>query len=160
MAEDSINITVTGMEKIEEVFAQLATKIATLKQPLGAIGSYLTNIIEESFDAETSPSGEAWHPLAESTKKYKARHGGSKILQSGNRTLRESIGYEVMGEEGVIVGVNAYSSKGYPYPIAHQFGTEDGKIKARPFMPITQDGELYDNVNEEVLDILLGYLAE
>jgi phage gpG-like protein len=97
--------------------------------------------------------------LAESTKKYKARHGGSKILQSRDRNLRESTGYHA-DNDSVIVGVNAYSSKGYPYPIVHQFGSEDGKIVARPFMPITHDGELYDNVKVEVLDILLEYLGE
>jgi phage gpG-like protein len=103
--------------------------------------------------------------LAESTKKYKARHGETKILQSRDRNLRESTGYHA-DNDSVIVGVNAYSSKGYPYPIVHQFGTDkagrnnDVHIEARSFMPITHDGELYDNVKSEVLDILLEYLGE
>lgn len=156
---EMINIQVTGADQVDHAIAQLLHKMQNLQKPFGAVGAYLTNIMEESFDSETSPDGHAWHPLADSTKAYKAKHGGSKILQSSGRNLRESTGYNA-DDMSVIVGVNAYSKDRYPYPIVHQFGTEDGEIKARPFMPITRDGELYDNVNVEVLDILLGYLGE
>ncbi len=156
---EMINIQVTGADQVDHAIAQLLHKMQNLQKPFGAVGAYLMNIMEESFDSETSPDGHAWHPLADSTKAYKAKHGGSKILQSSGRNLRESTGYNA-DDTSMIVGVNAYSKDRYPYPIVHQFGTEDGKIEARPFMPITRDGELYDNVNVEVLDILLGYLGE
>lgn len=156
---EMINIQVTGADQVDHAIAQLLHKMQNLQKPFGAVGAYLTNIMEESFDSETSPDGHAWHPLADSTKAYKEKHGGSKILQSSGRNLRESTGYNA-DDTSVVVGVNAYSKDRYPYPIVHQFGTEDGKIEARPFMPITSDGELYDNVNVEVLDILLGYLGE
>lgn len=156
---EMITIQVTGADKIQQAIEELLHKAQNLDRPMHAIGAYLTNIMEGSFDSETSPDGEAWHPLAESTKAYKAKHGGNKILQSGGRNLRESTGYS-SDDKSVVVGVNAYSKDQYPYPIVHQFGSKDGKIAARPFMPITQDGELYDNVKGEVLDILLGYLAE
>lgn len=156
---DMISIQVTGADQVDHAIAQLLHKMQNLQKPFGAVGTYLTNIMEESFDSETSPDGHAWHPLADSTKAYKAKHGGSKILQSSGRNLRESTGYSA-DDTSVVVGVNAYSKDRYPYPIVHQFGTEDGKIEARPFMPITSDGELYDNTKIEVLDILLGYLGE
>lgn len=156
---EMINIQVTGADQVDHAIAQLLDKMQNLQKPFSAVGSYLTNIMEESFDSETSPDGHAWHPLADSTKAYKEKHGGSKILQSSGRNLRESTGYSA-DSNSVIVGVNAYSKDRYPYPIVHQFGTEDGKIEARPFMPITNDGELYDNAKIEVLDILLGYLGE
>lgn len=156
---EMINIKVTGADQVDHAIAQLLHKMQNLQKPFGAVGTYLTNIMEESFDSETSPDGHAWHPLADSTKAYKAKHGGSKILQSSGRNLRESTGYSA-DDTSVVVGVNAYSKDRYPYPIVHQFGTEDGKIEARPFMPITSDGELYDNAKIEVLDILLGYLGE
>lgn len=156
---EMINIQVTGANQIEQALSELMGKMRSLRQPMNAIGNYMTNIMEESFDNEASPDGHVWHPLADSTKAYKAKHGGSKILQSSGRNLRESTGY-IADSDSVIIGVNAYSKDRYPYPIVHQFGTDDGKIEARPFMPITRDGELYDNVNVEVLDILLGYLAE
>lgn len=156
---EMINIQVTGADQVDHAIADLLHKMQNLQKPFSAVGSYLTNIIEESFDSETSPDGHAWHPLADSTKAYKEKYGGSKILQSKDRNTRESIGYSA-DSDSVIVGVNAYSKDRYPYPIVHQFGTEDGKIEARPFMPITHDGELYDNAKIEVLDILLGYLGE
>lgn len=156
---EMISIQVTGADQVDNAIAQLLHKMQNLQKPFSAVGSYLTNIMEESFDSETSPDGHAWHPLADSTKAYKEKYGGSKILQSKDRNTRESTGYSA-DDTSVIVGVNAYSKDRYPYPIVHQFGTEDGKIEARPFMPITSDGELYDNAKIEVLDILLGYLGE
>lgn len=156
---EMINIQVTGADQVDHAIADLLHKMQNLQKPFSAVGSYLTNIMEESFDSETSPDGHAWHPLADSTKAYKEKYGGSKILQSKDRNTRESTGYSA-DDTSVIVGVNTYSKDRYPYPIVHQFGSEDGKIEARPFMPITSDGELYDNAKIEVLDILLGYLGE
>lgn len=150
---------------VNEMLAKLQNKIGDLRKPMEQIGQFLQNITEESFDNERSADGEVWHPLAESTKAYKAKYGGHKILQSKDRNLRESITHEA-DSDSVIVGVNAYSKDRYPYPIVHQFGTDkagrnkDVHIEARPFMPITQNGELYDNAKIEVLDILLGYLGE
>lgn len=146
-------------DNVLSAIERLYQKAHHLRQPMDDIGNFLTNIMEDSFDSETAPDGQAWHPLADSTKKFKAKHGGYKILQSADRNTRESTGY-LADDMSVIVGVNAYSKDEYPYPIVHQFGTEDGKIEARPFMPITSEGELYDNVDVEVMDIILGYLSE
>lgn len=162
---EMISIQVTGADQVDHAIADLLHKMQNLQKPFSAVGAYLTNIMEESFDSETSPDGHAWHPLADSTKAYKEKYGGNKMLQSKDRNTRESTGYSA-DDTSVIVGVNAYSKDRYPYPIVHQFGTDsagrnkDVKIEARPFMPITPDGELYDNVKVEVLDILLGYLGE
>lgn len=179
---EMIHIQVTGADEIDQALSELMGKMRSLRQPMGAIGNYLTNIMEESFDSETSPDGHAWHPLkirtihdsydgnkrytkkGVQTKHFQKFSTNRKILQESG-TTRKSTGYSA-DSDSVIVGVNAYSSKGVPYPIVHQFGTDkagrnkDVHIEARPFMPITQDGELYDNVKVEVLDILLGYLGE
>ena len=144
---------------------QLHRKIGDMSQPMERIGIYLTNITEESFDNERSPEGDAWHPLAESTRAFKAKYGGHKILQSKDRNTRESITHDAT-DASVMVGVNAYSAKGYEYPIVHQFGTDKAgksksvRIEARPFFPITQDGELIDGAKEEVLEIIMEFLGE
>ncbi len=163
---EMISIEVTNKDVLDTI-ERLYKKAANLHKPMEDIGEFLHNITSQSFNNEESPSGEAWHPLSESTKRYKEKHGGSKILQSADRNTYESIAHEAT-DTSVIVGVNAYSDGKHPYmyPIVHQFGTDkagrnkDVHIEARPFMPITHDGELYDNVKIEVLDILLGYLSE
>lgn len=179
---EMITIQVTGADQAAQLFERLLQKAHNLHKPMSSIGSFLTKIMEESFDTETSPDGHVWHPLkirtihdsydgnkrytkkGVQTKHFQKFSTNRKILQD-SRTLRESTGYSA-DSDSVIVGVNAYSKDQYPYPIVHQFGTDkagrnkDVHIEARPFMPITQGGELYDNINEEVLDILLGYLGE
>lgn len=44
--------------------------------------------------------------------------------------------------------------------MVHQFGTEDGSVPARRFMPIDSDGKLDEGVKEEILDLLEEFLAD
>ncbi len=149
-----ITIEVVGAPRLEEAIRRLQSKFKSLKSPMSEIGTSLTNLVEDSFDNERSPSGEAWHPLKESTKRYKAKHGGSKILQSKDSNMYESIN-SIADDQSVVVGVNAFSKDGYPYPLVHQFGKN-----ARPFFPITKEGNLTSGVEEEIYSILEDYLKE
>ncbi|MDA3946160.1 MAG: hypothetical protein PF439_05730 [Helicobacteraceae bacterium] len=54
-------------------------------------------------------------------------------------TLRESIGHDA-DSKGVSVGVNAYCPDCYPYQIVQNFGSKDGKLPARRFIPTDSDG--------------------
>lgn len=163
--DQMIKIEIQNKDVLDAI-DRLYKRVSDLSEPMEQIGEFLHNITSQSFDNEQSPDGEAWHPLADSTKAYKAKYGGYKILQSAYQNTYHSIAHEAT-DKSVIIGVNAYSGGKHPYmyPLIHQFGGMAGrgknvKIEARPFMPITRDGELYDNVNVEVLDILLGYLGE
>ncbi|MBN1839761.1 MAG: phage virion morphogenesis protein [Campylobacterales bacterium] len=149
-----ITIEVIGAPRLEEALRRLQSKLTSLKSPMGEIGELLTNIAELSFDNEQSPDGTPWHPLKESTKRYKAKHGGSKILQSKDSNMYESINSGA-DDHSVLVGVNAFSKEGYPYPLVHQFGKN-----ARPFFPITKEGNLTSGVEEEIYSILEDYLKE
>lgn len=154
-----IEIKIIGVPRIEEAMRRLQSKLTSLKSPMSEIGTFLTNTMEESFDNEQSPDGTPWHPLKESTKRYKAKHGGSKILQSKDSNMYESINSQA-DEHSVIAGVNAFSKDGYPYPLVHHFGSKNGNIVARSFFPITKEGNLTHGIEEEIYSIFEDYLKE
>ena len=55
------------------------------------------------------------------------------------------------------IGLNAIAN-GYLYSIVHQFGTLDGQIESRAFIPIKNDGSLYDEVEDALIEIVEEYL--
>lgn len=154
----NVTIDLTGTEELDKLFAKIIKRVKNMQPVMSEAGNYLQNIIEESFDAERSPDGEAWTPLASSTLIEKNKKGSKKILYDEG-TLFESIAHEATSRD-LTVGVNAYSDEGYPYPVVHQFGSKDGKTPARQFMPVNSEGELYSEVKEELVDLLKDFLAE
>ena len=160
-----VNIDLQGIDQIEKGLDKLVTKAQNLTPVFHDLGNTLTQGIEDSFDNERSYDGTSWEALKPSTLRYKAKHGGSKILQSKDSNLYESITYDA-SSRSLTVGVNAYSDDGYPYPLVHQFGTDSAgrnkntEIVARPFMPIKENGELYGKVNVELLELLEDYLSD
>lgn len=154
----NVTIELTGTAEIDKLFAKIIKRAKNMQPVMSEVGNYLQNTIEESFDGEHAPDGEAWTPLASSTLIQKNKKGSKRMLYDDG-TLFESIGYEATSHD-LTIGVNAYSDSRYPYPIVHQFGSVDGKIPARAFMPINGDGELYGNVKEELIDLLKDFLAE
>lgn len=62
-----MSIKVTGFEKIEKKFENLAKLEINVKPALRTIGEMVRNSIEDSFEKETSPFGERWKPLSSST---------------------------------------------------------------------------------------------
>jgi phage gpG-like protein len=154
----NVEIKIQGIEKIDEMLEKIVKKAGDLEPVLHAIGGGMVGNIHYSFDNEQSPDGEAWDPLADSTLLDKSKHGKRSVMLQRDMDLYNSIGFFADGDS-LAVGVNAYSKGDYPYPVVHQFGSKDGKIPARRFMPIDSDGELDDGVKEEILDLLEDFLA-
>lgn len=157
----NVTIKLTGTEELDRALEKLSQRANNMQPVMSEMGNYLQNSMEESFESGRAPYGEVWSPLADSTLIQKNKDGSmqsmGKLLYAEG-TLFESIAFEASSRE-LVIGVNAYSDKGYPYPVVHQFGSEDGKIPARPFMPIDGDGKIYDDVKEELIDLLKDYIA-
>ena len=57
--------------------------------------------------------------------------------------------YQGVQAQGNVFGANA------PYAAAHQFGYDARNLPARPYLPVTEDGEeLTKEANEEVLEVI------
>lgn len=84
--------------------------------------------------------------------KAAAASGRAMLYDTGN--MKQSI----LATGGRVV-VSARSKKGYPYPLAHQFGSADGKHPPpRPFIPVGKDGKMTQRAERELLAGLTGEL--
>lgn len=140
----------SNLKQIEQQLAALKQRGTHLYPVFKEIANALLNETENAFEKQASPmDGSAWQPLAESTLKQKK--GKGKILYDQG-TLQGSL-TTMATPTAAIIGLNA-QSKGYAYPAVHQFGSNDGTIPARPFLPFTAQGDLSNNMHAEIMTVL------
>lgn len=147
-----VNIEVSNLPGVQAKLEEAGKKISNTKPLMLELGNHLENISRDSFDNHKDPYGNSWNPLAASTKKYKKT---SKMLYDEGDLQNNFINTST--KDTVAVGTNA-NYQGFLYPIVQQFGTEDGKVPARAFMPIKEDMSLYDNVEDELQDIVIEFI--
>ncbi len=116
--------------------------------------NHLYNIAVDSFEHEKDPYGNNWTPLKQSTKKYKTT---AKMLYDEG-TMQNNL-INISSSSQAIVGIDA-TYMDFSYPAMHQFGSKDGKLEARSFMPIKEDMSLYDNVEDELGDIVVEFIED
>lgn len=92
------------------------------------LGDTLTNLHQDRFDAEVSPTGEAWASLSPKTTKRKKF--GKILYRSG--ALRNTLRYNASDRE-VRFGTDR------KYGIYHQFGT--WQMPARPWLGVSKSDE-------------------
>jgi len=143
-------------DKLTKELNTLQHKITNLKPLLNQIGYHLLEVVENSFANEADTNHKAWQELNPTYLNYKRKKGYTKKLQNRG-TLAESIDFTTT-TDALILGTNIQ------YAPIHQFGGFAGKnksayIPARPFLPITQDGQMYQNVINDILYMLRDYLA-
>ena len=117
---------------------------------LDTIGNALENEIHNSFETHSTPDGKPWSPI-KSTSVRKYNQDRSKILEDQG-TLSGSIYHQVEGDT-VTIGVNAVAN-GFEYGLSHQWGSESRNIEQREFMPIHEDGTLYSDTEQMIVDVL------
>lgn len=158
MARNEVHIQIDTSE-LDGLLRKLSDRIGS-DAMFQEVGNLVLNTTERAFELERSPDGTAWMPLKTSTVLEKTRRYGSakkRLWAEGDMQGSLTMGAD---QSGAVVGLNAYTADGYPYPIVHQFGTNRAgrngsvSIPARPFLPITSSGDLMPNVKEEIADVL------
>ncbi len=139
-------------ERVKAAFATLIKRGKNMEPLTEEIANHLYNLTDESFEVESSYTGTPWARLAASTVKQK---GNSKMLYREG-TLQRSL-WQENTHDSAYVGVNA-TAKGYAYPAVHQYGSKDGKIPARPYLPFDEHGQVYDTVIDDILSMVGDYL--
>ena len=141
----------TAQTNIAEVLAELR-RIRAKGEDLAPLFDELANALftqaDEALEKEQAPSGAAWKPLAERTI---ARKGHDRRLHDSG-ALRQTLDF-FSDQNAATVGTSAVSNNGYPYPAVMQFGTEDGRVPARPFLPFDPEGDLMDTARDSLLTL-------
>ena len=141
----------TGQHNIDAVLGQLQ-RLGAKGEDLGPLFAALANelytLAEFALENEQDPDGGAPATRARKLK----RHGFiRKLHESGE--LRERLDTE-SDRQSATVGTNIVSKTGYPYPAVQQFGTQDGQIPARPFLPFDpESGDLMDGASQSLLEL-------
>lgn len=141
--------------------AEIRLRIDDLSPAMRAIGEILTESTKQRFSDSTAPDGSRWKPNAPATVLGTlARISGAYSKKTGRLTkkgaavasnkkplvatgiLQDTISYNLInGGDGVEVGTNRFAGEWDGGAAVHQFGSQDGKIPARPFIGISTDDE-------------------
>lgn len=124
--------------------------------PATAAGAEATRTaIMERFDTETDFRGQPW---AEHSPGWAARRKPAKKLVQDS-ILRGDVHAEG-APDGILFGVSGASED---YAPVQQFGSEDGKTPARPYLPVDENGDFIDEPGTpggELMDELEATLAD
>ena len=146
-----VAIEVKGIEEVNARLKYLKELGEDTAPLMAELANHLYNVVDTSFEKEQTPDGISWNPI----KPRKGdKHPEKKLYDEG--IMQGSLTQQSSSNEAM-VGLNA-TANGYPYPIVHQFGTKDGTIEARAFMPIHEDGTLYDEIAQELEEIVKDYI--
>lgn len=134
--------------------AQLRSVFANFERPtaplMKAIASYLEGEARLAIKKETSPDGKKFASLNSKYEERKAkdkRTRRSGILQQSGQ-LFDSIAAQSTEDTAIIKTNRPVGS--YDLGSIHQFGAPRRNIPARPFFPITDDGDLLPDALEEI----------
>lgn len=137
-----------------DALQELSRRMDDMTPVMRDIAGVMAAATERAFENETDPAtGLAWHPLMASTVKMRGGDAHPILQRSGQLAGRIVTAY---GQDFAQIGSNKV------YAAMHQFGGVTapnsmipGKaIPARPFLGLGEDDQ------EEILDIVRGYLAE
>lgn len=164
-------------EGVQNMLQTLQQRFGDLRPALMGIGSDMVNRVHRRFETSTAPDGTKWKPNAPATlAAFAGSLGSSYYTKAGG--LNKSGAAAVSGKKPLIgksgdlsrqIGMTAtaFSVTLFATPVyaaIHQFGGQAGrgnkvKIPARPFMPVRQDGTLYPDEQQSVLDALQDFLT-
>ena len=155
-----VTLKVDNLLAAQGALSTIGQKISHTKPLMKEMGNYLYNITRDSFDKKKDPNGRSWTPLSNVTIQKKLKKGKPTKLLFQEGELQDKFIYEISKDE-IVIGTNA-NNDGFLYPAVHQFGTNNAwgrgiKVEARAFMPITIDGKLYDDVENELEKIVVDF---
>ncbi len=162
-------------QAVQDALQQLAQRVQNPQPVLQLIGEGIMERTKERFATSSGPDGQRWQANAQSTiTAYLARKGGfgkKGITQKGQAlamSKKPLIGLsgDLRREFHVNAVVNAVTiGNTMKYAAMQQFGGTKaafhqlwGDIPARPFLPVTQSGDLYPAERSIILDALHAYL--
>lgn len=166
---DFVSITIDDRQ-LQATLRNLERAGGDMTPAMRKISQTLLKITEDNLEAEGRPK---WAPLAESTKL--ARLGGKKAFKKNGElkasAQRQLSNFRILQHSGQLASSvtpdydsnQAVIGSSKVYAAIQHFGGEAGRggsveLPARPYFPMTADGELQPEAREEVLDTVLRHL--
>lgn len=156
--------------RAEAVLRNIRARVADPSELMSGVGMLLESMAQQAFRDQ----GPGWKALAASTieQRKKGRGGDNPeapswpgqilIRRGGDNGLLGSL-FSDSGTDWAQVG--AGSGRSAAYAMIHQFGGQAGRgkkvtIPARPYLPITQDGDdLTEPAERGILELTMDYLT-
>ena len=143
--------------------AQLRSVFTNFERPtrplMTAIANFLADEARIAIKTQTSPDGSKFAAL---NLKYAARKAKDKktkrngILQQSGQ-LFDTIAAEATNDTAIVKTNRPVGS--YDLGSIHQFGAPRRNIPARPFFPITDQGDLLPDAVEEIQGLIADYFS-
>lgn len=155
--------TIQGLGRLQATIKELL-KVTSPNSVAARVGAIIHKAATDSIEKERSAAGGSawaprWKPLNKKYAKWKKKkYGGRRILERGGKL--KDLYNEKTGKGERVVGTKAHSAEGFPYPVVHQFGSKDGLIPARPFLPINKDRSIAYSVQKEIEEDLESILKD
>lgn len=120
----------------------IAQRLADMSPILRVVGEDIRTETDNAFAQSRSPQGEPWAPLSAATEAINPRRvGGSPLNDTGR--LRGSITYSAQ-PRSLSFGTNVRyaAAQQFGNPANRLFGRRPAPVPARPFLPVSPDGQL------------------
>ena len=168
------------IEEATREIERLAQRAGDLQPLLVAIGQGIEERIDKRFATSTGSDGQRWEEnspvtLAREALRLAVSGGnrkkdgslnargrralaGKKPLIGETRALRDQIASQVSGTTLEVIASQAYAAIQQFGGSRSEFPHLWGDIPARPFMPITQTGDLYQAESDAIYDAIGDYI--
>lgn len=144
----------------EDQLRQVASNFERPTRPLmRSIADYLYGRSRTAFARQTAPDGTPWAALSPKYAERKPKDKRTKrtgILQQSGQ-LVDSLSVEATDTTAIIRTNRPVGN--YSLGAIHQFGAPRRNIPARPFMPMTEQGDLLPEDIEEINALIADYFA-
>ena len=151
MADAVVTIQDDELKALCSRLNNMALKPSDRKQLLHSIGVEMETQTKERFQTKTSPGGDDWAEIAQSTKKFYRKKYGSDNPGKGTLWRLSSVPLidtvtSQAGSWSVLVGATKV------YAAVHQYGWKERNIIARPYLGLSNNDKV------DIIGIINGFL--
>ena len=151
MAGSVVTIQDDELKALSSRLKEMALKPSDRKQLLHDIGVEMESQTKERFQTKTSPDGDDWAEIAQSTKNFYRKKYGSEnpgkgtLWRLSSVPMIDTVTSEVSSWSVLVGAVKVYAA-------VHQYGWSERNIPARPYLGLSNDDKA------DIIGIINGFL--
>ena len=165
-----------NIQEIQKILQTMSFKVNNLKPFMHTIGEKAVAQSMDAFANERDPiTGQNWSPISSNslyaqtggkrkafiksgsrhTKSFQRKRANKKVLrdQGMRGGLMSSVDYEATSNSTTILADKEYAA-------THFFGDEDRNIEQRRYLPFTDDGDISNELKEDIIEGFQEFIFE